>query len=213
MKKELKNIHISIKNKKKVPEVKLIAVTKNQTDLDVQKLIDLGITDIGENRVQALLERVERFPQLNYHFIGRLQTNKVKVLLPHVTLIHSVASLKLIEVIQLQAEKQKLFVSILLQISPSLEQSKQGFDEATLKEALLFVKRCPNIQVEGFMCMAMNTEDQTLIKHTFTTAKEWYDRYNDHFKYLSMGMSQDYEIALDCGSSMLRIGSLLFNED
>ncbi len=212
MKKQLKNIQENILLLKKVPKVTLVAVIKNQTNEDVQALIDLGIHEVAENRVQALIERARVFPNLTYHLIGRLQTNKVRMVLPYVSMIQSIASIRLLQVIQEEASKQGRIIDILFQINPGEDVNKQGFSKEALEEALIVAKRCPNVRVKGLMCMAMQTDDQMLIEQTFLTAKAWYDLYDDGFEYLSMGMSGDYQIALSCYASMIRVGSLLFEK-
>lgn len=212
--KELKQVRADIVQYSIVDEVKLVAVTKNQTVADIEKLVALGVTDLGENRPQELRDKYDAIPKVNWHMIGRLQRNKIKYLIERVTLIHSVASADILNEINKQAGKHDKIMSVLLQISPSQEESKQGLDYDELKTLLDYAQALPYIRVEGLMCMAPLASDDEVYQ-VFMEARKWYDEFKDeyHFQYLSMGMSSDYVLALQAGANMLRIGSLLFKAD
>lgn len=214
MEKELKQIQADIDRYKVVDEVVLVAVSKNQSVPAIQKLVALGVKELGENRPQELRDKYELIPDVKWHMIGRLQRNKVKYLIERVTLIHSVASQDILDEINKQASKHHKVINVLLQISPSQEESKQGLTYEELQELLAYTQELPFIKVQGLMCMAPIASDDD-VYHIFVQARQWYDDFKDqyHFQYLSMGMSSDYRLALKAGSNMLRIGTLLFQED
>ncbi|MDR3215498.1 MAG: YggS family pyridoxal phosphate-dependent enzyme [Bacilli bacterium] len=215
MKKELQQVINDINKYKTVPEVTLVGVSKTRTIAEINKLVALGITNLGENRPQELRDKYDLIKNVKWHMIGRLQENKIKYVIERACLIHSGASLKLIKAINKEALKYKLVKDILIQINTSDEESKQGFNLDELADILIECQALSNINVVGLMVMAPLVEDDDLIEETFKKAKEAYDLYQDlyQFKYLSMGMSHDYRLALKCGANMLRIGSLLFEED
>lgn len=212
--KELKKVKADIVQYSVVDEVTLVAVTKNQGVTDIEKLVDLGITDLGENRPQELRDKYDEIANVNWHMIGRLQRNKIKYLIERVTLIQSVASADILKEINKQAGKHDKMMSVLLQVSPSQEESKQGVDYDELKTLLDYAQALPYVRVKGLMCMAPRTSDDEVYQ-VFMEARKWYDEFKDqyHFDYLSMGMSGDYILALKAGANMLRIGSLLFQPD
>ncbi|MDL2211635.1 YggS family pyridoxal phosphate-dependent enzyme [Erysipelotrichaceae bacterium OttesenSCG-928-M19] len=214
MKKELEQVLKDIEQYKQVDKVTIVGVTKTQPVAKIEQLISLGITNLGENRPQELRDKYDEINEdVTWHMIGRLQTNKIKYVINRASLIHSVADLKLMSEINKAAQKNNKVIEILLQISTSNEESKQGFNEEELQEALKYAQELPYIEVVGLMCMAPLVADELIVNEVFAKAKEWYDKYNNNFKYLSMGMSTDYIIALKNGANMLRIGSLLFTED
>lgn len=214
MKKQLKEVLNNIEKYKCVDDVTIVGVSKHQSVEDIQKLVDLGISNLGENRPQELRDKYDLIKgNVKWHMIGRLQSNKIKYVINRVVLIHSVADLDLLAKIDEAALKNNLIMNVLLQVNTSQEASKQGFNEEELQEALAYAKTLPNIKVQGLMCMAPLVDDEKVVNDTFALAKLWYDKYNDDFKYLSMGMSHDYVLALKNGANMLRIGSLLFQED
>lgn len=212
--KELKQVKADIVQYSVVDEVTLVAVTKNQKIADIQKLVALGVTELGENRPQELRDKYDMIPGVNWHMIGRLQSNKIKYLIERVTLIHSVASQDILDKINKQSGKHKKMMNVLLQVSPSQEESKQGLDYEELAELLSYAQGLTFVNVQGLMCMAPIASDDEVFQ-VFREARKWYDDFKDqyHFEYLSMGMSSDYVLALKAGSNMLRIGSLLFKED
>lgn len=214
MKKQLSQVIENIEKFKQVETVHLVGVSKFRSIEEIKKLYDLGIKDLGENRPQEFRDKYELLPNdIRWHLIGRLQANKIKYLIGKVYLIQSVADIKLLAQIDEEALKANVVMNILLQVNTANEESKQGFNEKELREALAYAKTLRHVKILGLMCMAPIAEDKE-IQATFSKAKQWYDKYNNgEFKYLSMGMSHDYIIALKCGANMLRIGSLLFEED
>lgn len=199
----------------------LVAVSKTKPVEDIQALYDLGQRDFGENYVQELVEKYEQLPKdINWHFIGHLQSNKVKYIAPFVHLIHGVDSEKLLKEINKQAAKLNRTISCLLQVHISAEETKFGFDQEELNNLMTRLKNNQadfnNVSVIGLMGMASFTEDNDLIKKEFASLKALFDMHfplttnNVPRSTLSMGMSADYQFALDAGSNMVRIGSMLF---
>ena len=197
----------------------LVAVSKIQPIQAIQALYDLGQRDFGENYVQELVHKYEQLPKdINWHFIGHLQSNKVKYIAPFVHLIHGVDSEKLLKEVNKQAAKNNRVINCLLQVHISAEETKFGFDEKELHELtqLHELHEFKNISIIGLMGMASFTEDNDLIKKEFTALKMLFDKYaqlstlNFQLSTLSMGMSADYAFAIQAGSNMVRIGSLLF---
>lgn len=196
----------------------LVAVSKTKPVEDIQALYDLGQRDFGENYVQELTEKQEQLPKdINWHFIGHLQSNKVKYIAPFVHLIHAVDSEKLLKEINKLAAKNNRVINCLLQVHIAIEETKFGFDADEL--AALFksdLTQLNNVNICGLMGMASFTEDNDLIKKEFTYLKTLFDKYaqlstlNFQLSTLSMGMSADYTFAIQAGSNMVRIGSLLF---
>jgi pyridoxal phosphate enzyme (YggS family) len=192
----------------------LVAVSKTKPAADILELYELGHRDFGENYVQELLEKSAQLPtDIRWHFIGHLQTNKVKFIIPFVQLIHGVDSLKLLKEIHKQAEKTGRQVSCLLQVHIAQEETKFGLSEEELEQALGLIGQMPSVNVQGLMGMASFTEDLEKVRQEFRHLKSLYDRCNRlgaGFTILSMGMSGDYRVALEEGSTLVRIGSLLF---
>jgi len=197
-------------------QVALVAVSKTKPVEEIRELFELGQRNFGENYVQELVSKQPLLPQeINWHFIGHLQSNKVKHIAPFVHLIHGVDSAKLLKEIDKQAQKMDRTICCLLQVHIASEESKFGFDEAELS---LLMKEIQNKQtvlshakICGLMGMASFTEDETIVRKEFSLLKSIYDRYaSEEFNILSMGMSSDYKIAISEGSNMVRIGSLLF---
>lgn len=205
--------------------VTLVAVSKTKPVSDLLEAYEVGQRIFGENYVQELVEKQDLLPKdIQWHFIGHLQSRKVKLIAPFVSLIHGVDSLKLLQEINKQAEKNNRVIDCLLQIHIAEEESKFGLDEKELEDIqkqLLDSARSDdnafkNIRVVGLMGMATFTEDQNQIKKEFTYLKSLFDNYskekteNYQLKTLSMGMSGDYTLAISCGSTMVRIGSSIF---
>ena len=193
----------------------LVAVSKIKPVADVQKMYDMGQRDFGENYVQELVEKQAQLPaDILWHFIGHLQSNKVKYIAPFVHLIQSVDSEKLLKEIDKQAAKNNRKINVLLQMHIAEEQTKFGFDEHELMN--LDVNLYPNVHITGLMGMATFTEDKEKVKREFEQLQSFYKNFEDAKKIelntLSMGMSDDYELAINCGSNMIRIGSLLFGK-
>ena len=198
----------------------LVAVSKTKPKEDILELYTLGQRDFAENYVQELADKQELLPKdIRWHFIGHLQSNKVKFIAPFVSLIHSVDSLKLLKEIDKQATKNNRIIDCLLQVHIASEETKFGLDETELIK-LLQSEELPllrNITIRGLMGMATFTADQNKIRNEFKFLKLFFDncyRQNNlnSFSILSMGMSADYRIAIEEGSNLVRIGSLLFGE-
>jgi len=216
---------VNVDNYKKIihelgDKVTLVAVSKTKPVEDIQALYDLGQKDFGENYVQELEEKYNRLPKdIRWHFIGHLQSNKVKQVAAFVQLIHGVDSLKLLKEINKQAEKNNRTIDCLLQVHIAEEETKFGFDEQELlKMNWTELQELKNIRVVGLMGMASFTDDMNKVRQEFRYLKLLFDKYsklsiaNSKLTILSMGMSSDYKIAIEEGSNMVRIGSLLFGE-
>lgn len=206
--------------KAQLPEhVTLVAVSKTKPIADLQEAYAAGQRIFGENKIQEMTEKWEQLPKdIQWHMIGHVQTNKVKFMAPYVALIHGVDSLKLLEEINKQATKNNRVIDCLIQIHIAEEETKFGFDASEL-EAILNAatfQKLKNIKVIGLMGMATFTEDNAQIQKEFQFLKSLFDQYqsvqwpNFHLQTLSMGMSGDYQLAIDCGSTMVRIGSSIF---
>lgn len=202
-------------------DICLVAVSKLQSVGDIKKLYDRGQRDFGENYVQELVEKQTRLPQdLRWHFIGHLQSNKVKYIAPIVHLIQGVDSLKLLHEINKQAKKAGRIIHCLLQIHIAQEETKFGLNEAELNEIMNKLqessKDYQNIFIEGLMGMASFSDDIEKVRSEMKMLKSLFDKYkslstvNCKLSTLSMGMSGDYKFAIEEGSNMVRIGSLLF---
>ncbi len=197
--------------------VDLVAVSKTKPIEDIKRIYDQGQKLFGENRVDELVTKATALPEdIHWHFIGTLQTKKVKHLIPHCTLIHSVDSIKLVEEIQKRSLQHNVVTSILLQIKIAKEEAKQGLNEADLKQLIGAFEAglYPNVKCKGLMGMATFTSDQTILISEFTFLKSWFDQISTYdlssFDTLSMGMSGDYKLAIEHGSTMVRVGSLIF---
>lgn len=194
---------------------KLIAATKYVGVEEINKLEKLGVKYFGENRVQAFLEKYENYHgNCEFHMIGTLQPNKVKYIIDKVTLIHSVDSYSLIKEIEKQAKKHNLIMDILVQVNIAKEESKHGFEIEEIEKVFDSLINYPHVNVRGLMMMAPNIEpEQTrkYFKQTQDLLIRLKNKYPDYsLTELSMGMSNDYQIALEYGATMIRIGSALF---
>ena len=202
--------------------VKLIAVSKTKTPEEIMEAYEAGQRVFGENQVQELLEKQVSLPKdIIWHLVGHLQTNKVKAIAPFISLIHSVDSLKLLQEIDKQALKNKRVIDCLLQIYIADEDTKFGldFDEAIELLRSEEFSCLKNIRITGVMGIASNTDNQKRIaeefyelKTFFKGLKESFFRKDDSFKEISMGMSSDYKIAVERGSTMVRLGSNIFGK-
>ncbi len=194
----------------------LVAVSKTKPVEDIKALYDLGHRDFGENYVQELTQKYEQLPKdIRWHFIGHLQSNKVKYIAPFVHLIHGVDSLNLLKEINKQALKSSRVINCLLQIHIAKEETKFGLDENELHELLRIIPitELTNLRITGLMGMASFSDNIELVRTEFKYLKSLFVKFNiphSTFNILSMGMSADYKIALEEGSNMVRIGSLLF---
>ena len=206
--------------KSALPEhVTLVAVSKTKPISDLMEAYDAGQRIFGENKIQEMAEKREVMPKdIEWHMIGHVQTNKVKFMAPFVSLIHGVDSLKLLEEINKQAQKNDRIIDCLLQIHIAEEETKFGLNEKELNEILSSAtfQEMKNIRIVGLMGMATFTDNQEQIKKEFTHLKTIFDTTNQlltsNFQLLtlSMGMSGDYKLAIECGSTMVRIGSSIF---
>ncbi len=195
------------------PDVTLVAVSKTKPAEDIQALYELGQRDFGENYVQELTEKVPALPKdIRWHFIGHLQSNKVKYIVPFVHLIQGVDSLKLLKEIDKQSAKAGRVTDCLLQIHIATEETKFGLDGPELAALLVSDEfaSMKHIRVRGLMGMASFSHDQELLKKEFTVIRELYKQHGSGWDTLSMGMSSDYRLAVQEGSTMVRVGSLLF---
>jgi pyridoxal phosphate enzyme (YggS family) len=200
-------------------QVQLVAVSKTKPIEDIQGYYDMGQRDFGENYVQEFVEKVPALPaDIRWHFIGHLQRNKVKLVIPHVYLIHGVDSERLLSEIQKEAAKANLRVNVLLQLFVAQEETKFGLDENELKQIIQHLDQFEYVNVLGLMGMASFSDDQEIVMKEFKILKQIFDTYHHQdafkntFKILSMGMSADYKIAIAQGSNMIRIGSSIFGE-
>ena len=210
------NVSVAIENfRKELPQnITLVAVSKTKPISLIQEAYETGQRDFGENKVQELVEKREALPNdIRWHMIGHLQRNKVKYIAPFVHLIHGVDSLRLLKEINKQGDKINRCIPILLQVHISQEDTKFGFDSDELKEALIECEVLEWIKPSGLMGMATFTSDWDQVRREFQGLKRLFDEYQYNFgenPTLSMGMSGDYQIAIDQGSTMIRIGSSLF---
>ncbi len=190
----------------------LVAVSKTKPIEDLQELYDLGQRDFGENYVQELVDKETVLPKdIHWHFIGHLQSNKVKYVAPFVHLIHGVDSLNLLKEINKEAGKNSRVIDCLLQVHIATEETKFGLGATELAEVMNAAAHLKNVRVSGLMGMASFSSDLKLVRKEFQELKLLYNQYAG-FTILSMGMSGDYSIAIEAGSNMVRIGSLLFGE-
>ncbi len=196
--------------------VTLVAVSKTKSIQDIQKLYDYGQRDFGENYVQELVAKQAELPQdIRWHFIGHLQRNKVKEIAPFIHLIQSVDSERLLKEINKEAIKNNRVINILLQVHIAEESTKFGFDRKEISELLPHLDHYMNIKVKGLMGMATLSEDTEKVGQEFSLLKQFFagcknEEAAKDWSILSMGMSADYENAIKNGSTMIRIGTLLF---
>ena len=198
-------------------DVLLVAVTKTRTPEELNIAIDAGVTDIGENKVQEIMDKFDAVKPVRWHMIGHMQTNKVKYIIDKVSMIHSVDSYKLAAEIDKRAKGKGITMDILIQVNSAQEESKFG---VTTDETEMLIKEildtCENIRIRGLMCIAPFAEDPEEVKVYFQEVKNQYDQFGktDHprldFKYLSMGMSHDFAVAIEAGSNLVRVGSAIF---
>jgi len=202
-------------------QVTLVAVSKTKPISDLMEAYEAGQRIFGENKIQEMAEKWEAMPKdIQWHMIGHVQTNKVKFMAPFASLIHGVDSLKLLNEINRQAQKNNRIIDCLLQVYIAEEESKFGLDEDELNGVIQFITQnsevYKNIRIVGLMGMATFTDNQNQIKKEFTHLKSIFDNLkstetdNLQLNTISMGMSGDYKLAIDCGSTMVRIGSSIF---
>lgn len=200
-------------------DITLCAVTKTVDKDRILEAIELGINNIGENKVQELRDKLEYIPKdVNIHLIGQLQTNKVKYIINHVSLIHSLDRLSLLKELDKEAKKNDRLVNALIQINLTDDSNRGGVQIGDLPEFVKMVKNYKNVRVNGLMCVAHNTDDVNVIRDDFKKMKLEFDRLmlynidNVSADILSMGMSSDYEIAIEEGATMVRIGTKIFGK-
>ncbi len=208
------------REKLKSSDCRLIAVSKTKPPELILEAYQAGLKDFGENRAQELSAKQQELPEdIKWHMIGHLQRNKVKYLAPYVYLIHSVDNLKLLREINKQGGKVGRIIPCLLQVHIAQEEAKYGFEERELPELLSqgAFQDLPQVEIRGLMGMATFTEDETQIRKEFRCLKSLFDQLsqmespgNFHMEELSMGMSNDYSIALEEGATMIRVGSSIF---
>ncbi len=202
-------------------QVQLVAVTKNHSPEEIIPLYEMGLRDFGENRIQELVHKYESMPKdIRWHMIGHIQRKKLKKIIPFVHLVQSLDREILWEELDTLAARQQRILPALLEIKVAREQTKYGFSPEELFRLLEsgIHKRYPNVRIEGVMGMASFSSDYSLVKKEFDTLQEIFQVIKstgffpkEQFVNLSMGMSMDYKIALEAGTTMVRIGSLLFN--
>jgi len=198
-------------------DIKLIAVSKNFGIDEIEAAYKEGIRDFGENRAQELDKKVELFKQnVNWHFIGNLQRNKVRFVVHSAEYIHSADSLLLVSEINKHAGKNNKVQKILLQVKTSIEESKAGISEySELSDLAFYCKDFPNLELEGLMTIAPFTDDMNLIRKSFSSLRGMKDKLKTeglNLKELSMGMSSDFELAIEEGATMIRVGSAIFGD-
>lgn len=203
----------------RVDSALLVAVTKNHPVSAVEEVARLGVTHVGENRVQEAKEKQLTYngPQLVWHLIGHLQVNKVRQAVPMFDLIHSVDSRKLLEEIEKVAVKHDKVQDVLLQVNVAREESKSGLSVEEVPEVRDFASTLPHVRVRGLMCMAPFYDNPEDARPIFKAANALYENMkrfypNGQIKYLSMGMTHDFEVALEEGANIVRVGTAIFGE-
>lgn len=209
----------AIRSGRSSEDITLVAVTKTQSIETLELAYQAGIRTVGENRVQELNAKWPNFEdRFEWHLIGHLQTNKVKYIIDKVVLIHSVDSLKLAKEISKQAEKSGVVMPVLIQVNPAEEASKFGLATDEVVSLVKAASELPGIRIEGLMTIAPFVEDEAFLRQVFREMRQIFDFLKSqampgvNMKYLSMGMTHDFEIAIEEGANMVRIGSGLFGE-
>lgn len=203
---------------RKPEDITLIAVTKTHPPKLINEALALGVTDIGENKVQEVLEKYEAVNSASWHLIGHLQTNKVKYIVDKVSLIHSVDSIKLLDEIEKQSAKINKISDVLIQINISGEQSKFGIAPEETDRVLEYAETLKNVKIKGLMTIAPKIYGEVTNRQHFENIRRIFvdnqtkNYHNSSMKYLSMGMSGDFEEAIRSGSNMVRVGSAIFGK-
>ena len=202
-----------------IPEnVKLVAISKTKSAEDIMMAYETGQRVFGENKIKEMSAKYEGLPKdIKWHMVGHVQSNKIKYMAPYVDLIHGIDSLKSIKILNKEGVKNNRILNCLLQLKISKEESKFGLGEKQFKEIIYSdeYKEMKNVKIKGLMAMASNTNEKSIIRSEFVHAKKIFDEINNgdkSFEILSMGMSNDYKIAIECGSNLIRLGSLIFGE-
>jgi hypothetical protein len=203
----------------KIPDyVELIAISKTKPNEDIMKAYKIGHRSFGENKIQEMSRKFEELPKdIIWHMVGHVQSNKIKYMAPYVNLIHGVDSFKSIKLINKEGKKNNRIINCLLQLKVSKEESKFGLEADALKKITFSneYNQMKNVKIRGIMTMATNTNNKDIIRDEFIYAKNIFDEISstdNNFEILSMGMSNDYNLAIECGSNMIRIGSLIFGD-
>lgn len=206
------------KSNRNASDITLIAVTKTYSPDMINEAIDNGVTDIGENKVQEIVEKYDSVKPVRWHLIGHLQTNKVKYIIDKVHMIHSVDSIRLMDEIERQAQKHNVAMNILIQVNISGEESKFGINPDELEEMLIHAGELKYVKVCGLMTILPKIDTDISLRLHFVNIKRIFidicnKKYdNVDMQYMSMGMSGDYEMAIEEGSNMVRIGRAIFGE-
>jgi pyridoxal phosphate enzyme (YggS family) len=193
-------------------KVKIVVVSKTRSKKEILGIYNKDHRDFGENKVQEILEKYEKLPKdIRWHFIGHLQTNKVKYIIPFISLIHSVDSLKLLKEINKRAKAKNKIINCLIQVKIANEESKYGFKINEICDVMNYASELEHILIKGLMGMATNTDNNNLIDKEFKLLNTEFKKYKSKiFNVLSMGMSNDYKLAINNESNMLRLGSIIF---
>ena len=193
-------------------KVKIVVVSKTRSEKEILDIYKEGHKNFGENKVQEILKKYEKLPKdIRWHFIGHLQTNKVKYLIPFISLIHSVDSLKLLKEINKKAKAKNKVIDCLIQLKIANEDSKYGFNINEVSDVLNYALELENVSIKGLMGMATNTNNNNLIEKEFKLLNTEFKKYKSKdFDVLSMGMSNDYKLAISNESNMIRLGSIIF---
>ena len=196
--------------KKEIGNTILVAVSKTKSNEEIMKAYDLGIRDFGENYVQELIIKMDLLPKdIRWHMIGHLQTNKVKEIVKrNIFLIESVDSIKLAKEINKEAVKNNKKVDVLIEVNIAKDINKTGCNIEVLDNLVNQIRELPNINLKGLMAIAPNTDNANEIKKSFKEMKKLKDKYE--LELLSMGMSNDYQLAIECGTNIVRIGTKIF---
>jgi len=205
------------KSGRKADDVLLVAVTKLHTPEEINEAIDAGVTDIGENKVQEIMDKYDAVKPVRWHLIGHLQTNKVKYIIDKVCMIHSVDSFHLAKEIDKRAAQQGIVMDILIQVNSALDEKKFGITTDETDDLIKQIsEECPNIRIKGLMCIAPYEDDTNDARPYFAAVKRIFDKYAAQkkdrvdFEYLSMGMTNDFEVAVEEGSNLIRVGTAIF---
>ena len=193
-------------------KVKIVVVSKTRSKKEILDIYNKNYRDFGENKVQEILEKHEKLPKdIRWHFIGHLQTNKVRYIIPFISLIHSVDSLKLLKEINKRAKEKNKIINCLIQVKIANEENKYGFKINEISDVMSYASELEHILIKGLMGMATNTDNNNLIDKEFNLLNTEFKKYKSKiFNVLSMGMSNDYKLAISNESNMIRLGSIIF---
>ena len=207
--KNLNHLHKNISN-----DIVVVAVSKTKPNEDIIEAYNSGHKSFGENKVQELIEKHNALPKdIEWHFIGHLQRNKVKNIIKFIHLIHSVDSYKLLNEINKRAENENRVVDCLIQVKIATEENKYGFNFEEIDDVIKFSKNLKHINVKGFMGMSTLTNNNNIINNEFSKLQNIFKNYKSKtLNILSMGMSNDYNLAIENGSNMIRLGSIIFGK-